>query len=319
MTRETFMFVCDKLRPYILRQATRMVDPVSVETRVAVTIWRLGTNVEYRTLAALFGLGRSTVGEIVLDTCSFIVCHLMPLYVRVPSRDGLRAVIDGFENRWGFPQTVGAIDGSHIPILKPQESASDYYNRKGYYSVIMQAVVDFRGMFMDVNVGWPGKVHDARVFANSPFYRKANSGILFPNWTRTLNGVEVPLIILGDPAYPLLPWLMKPYMDNAQTTAKERTFNYRQSRARMVVENAFGRLKGRWRCLLKRMDCQLSNVPNIVGSCVTLHNICELYGDHCSDEWIIDEEGPTGIGATSASTQTGTAATEIRDAIKDFL
>ena len=81
---------------------------------------------EYRTIAELFGLGRSTVGEIVLDTCEVIASHLMPRYVRVPQNDALRDVVDGFERRWGFPQTVGAIDGSHIPILKPQESASDY-------------------------------------------------------------------------------------------------------------------------------------------------------------------------------------------------
>ena len=48
----------------------------------------------------------------------------------------------------------------------------------------------------------------------------------------------------------------------------------------MVVENAFGRLKGRWRCLLKRMDFMLENVPNIVATCVILHNICEMFGDH---------------------------------------
>ena len=58
---------------------------------------------------------------------------------------------------------MGAIDGSHVPIIRPQESASDYYNRKGFYSIIMQGVVDFRGRFMDVYIGWPGKVHDASV------------------------------------------------------------------------------------------------------------------------------------------------------------
>ena len=42
--------------------------------------------------------------------------------------------------------------------------------------MLMQAVVDFRGIFMDVNIGWPGKVHDARVFVNSSFYLKASNG-----------------------------------------------------------------------------------------------------------------------------------------------
>ena len=66
MSREIFMVLCDKLRPHLERQTTRFRETVSVEARVAVTIWKLGTNVEHRTIAALFGLGRSTVWEIIL-------------------------------------------------------------------------------------------------------------------------------------------------------------------------------------------------------------------------------------------------------------
>ena len=276
------------------------------------------TNIEYRTIAGLFGLGRSTVGEIVLDTCEVITCHLMPRYVHVAEGNSLREVINVFERRWGFPQTVGAIDGTHIPILRPQDSAADYYNRKGYYSILMQAVVDCRGIFVDVNIGWPGKVHDARVLANSTCYQKACSGNMFPDWKRTIGGVDIPLLILGDPAYPLLPWLMKPYLENINTTSEEKNFNYRQSRARMVVENAFGCLKGRWRCLLKRIDVHTSNVPHVVGACVVLHNMCEVYGDHCPPEWI---HNPTQQiqSSTPAATNTTVLAHRIRDAIKDYL
>ena len=65
----------------------------------------------------------------------------------MPSSNSLREILDGFLHRWGFPQTVAAIDDTHIPISKPQDSAADYYNRKGYYyySMLMQGLVDFRG------------------------------------------------------------------------------------------------------------------------------------------------------------------------------
>jgi hypothetical protein len=51
-------------------------------------------------------------------------------------------IIRGFSNL-GFPQTLGAIDGTHIPIISLGENSSDYYNRKDYYSVVLQAIVNF--------------------------------------------------------------------------------------------------------------------------------------------------------------------------------
>ena len=85
---------------------------------MAVTIWKLGINVEHRTIAALFGLGRSTVGEMILDTCDTIACKLMPQFIRILEGAEIQNVVNGFEHRWCFPQMVGAIDGSHIPILR---------------------------------------------------------------------------------------------------------------------------------------------------------------------------------------------------------
>ena len=320
MSKDTFDALCSELRPYVQRKDTKFRQAITVEGRVAVTIWRLATNAEYRTISQLFGIGRSTVGEIVLDTCGAIADHLFKKYVCFPQSDRLREVVDGFECRWGFPQVVGAIDGTHIPIIKPDNSASDYFNRKGYYSILMQAVVDFRGLFLDVYIGWPGKVHDARVLANSALYKRANARELLPNWTRALGGVDVPLLILGDPAYPLLPWLMKPYLENQQSSLEQRHFNYRQSRARMTVENAFGRLKGRWRCLMKRMDTSIANVPNVVATCVVLHNFCELHGDYCQPDWVSGTDSHNDPSTLSSpSTNTSNTARDIRNALAHYL
>ena len=87
----------------------------------------------------------------------------------------------------------------------------------------------------------------------------------------------------------------------------------------MVIENTFGKLKGRWRCLLKWLDFHIDNVPNVVVSCITLHNFCEKVGDHCHPEWItLDEEpGPTPVTTTTTASH-GDAAS-ICDAMKESL
>ncbi|XP_077986244.1 uncharacterized protein LOC144440735 [Glandiceps talaboti] len=186
----------------------------------------------------------------------------------------------GFQVKTGFYQLAGAVDGSHIPILQPRDFQSDYYNRKCFHSVVLQAVVDHQYRFMDINVGWPGRVHDARILANSTLYQRGNAGELFPNWTQQIHGVQVPVFIIGDPAYPLLPWLMKPYPEIGNLAREKKIFNSKLSKARYVVEDAFGRLKGRWRCLMKRNDSSLVNLPNHITTCCILHNICEIYGDN---------------------------------------
>ncbi|ESO93004.1 hypothetical protein LOTGIDRAFT_99630, partial [Lottia gigantea] len=80
--------------------------------------------------------------------------------------------------------------------------------------------------------------------------------------------------------------LMKPHPDTGVLSADQKRFNYKLSQARMVVENAYGRLKGRWRCLMKRYDSDIKNLNNTVSACVTLHNICETYNATFHDAWM---------------------------------
>ena len=124
MSRGTFIVLWDVLRPYLKRQTTKCSLHVSVEVGLAFTIWWLGTSVELQTL---FGLGRSTVDEIGLATYHAIAFHLLPKYRHIPQSDSLHDFVECFQHRWRFPHRVGAIDGTHIPILKPMESASDYF------------------------------------------------------------------------------------------------------------------------------------------------------------------------------------------------
>ena len=113
MSRETFGFLCEKLRPRISRQSTRLRRAISTEKRVAITLWCLATPSEYRTIAHMFGVGRSTVCTIVQETCRVIVSRLMNTYIRFTCGHDLQEAVQNFETKWGLPQCAGAIDGSH--------------------------------------------------------------------------------------------------------------------------------------------------------------------------------------------------------------
>ncbi|KAI2644015.1 Protein ANTAGONIST OF LIKE HETEROCHROMATIN PROTEIN 1 [Labeo rohita] len=184
--RTAFLQLCNSLQPHLQRQTTTFRKPVPVDQRVAICIWRLVTNVEFRTISHLFGIGQSTAVSITNHVASAIVKNLLSLFIRTPSEQEFESIIQGFRDRWGFPQCGGAIDGTHIGILAPPVSSAGYYNWKGFYSVILQGVVDHRLMFWDINVGWLGKVHDARVFANSSLFERGQSNTLFSRITEGL-------------------------------------------------------------------------------------------------------------------------------------
>ena len=79
--------------------------------------------------------------------------------------------IAGRNNRAHVPQVFGALDGTHVPILPPAAGYQDFVNRKGWPSIILQALGDDKLIFRDLCVGAPGSAHDAAVFASSWLFR----------------------------------------------------------------------------------------------------------------------------------------------------
>uniref|UniRef100_A0A1A8RNV6 Zgc:113227 n=1 Tax=Nothobranchius rachovii TaxID=451742 RepID=A0A1A8RNV6_9TELE len=279
MSEETFSYLCSKLRPAMQKRNTNFRACVPLRKRVAIALWKLATNSEYRSIGLLFGVSTTSVCRCVQDFCKAVCKILLAEVIAFPTLQKLQEMADYFETRWGIPQCVGAIDGSHIPIIAPQGFHTDYFNRKGWHSIILQGIVDGRGMFWNVYAGQPGSLHDARVLRLSAFWDLVAHGQLHPTSTKNIEGVNVGFYVLGDSAYPLQNWLLKPFSDNGRLTAEQQMYNRKTSRARVVVENAFGRLKGRWRCLLKRNDSDVELLKYMVLTCCVLHNICESHGE----------------------------------------
>ena len=171
LSRPSFEKLCNQLRPLTVKEETFAKNTVSVERRVAMTLYFLGQGINYRTVANQFGVAVSTACHIIHQTTKAIVDILTPEYIKFPENDAeYLAAMATFQCRQ-IPNCVGAIDGSHIRILRPTECSTDFYNRKGYYSILLQGICDGDGKFLSVSCGYPGSIHDARMLRRSGFYK----------------------------------------------------------------------------------------------------------------------------------------------------
>ena len=101
---------------------------------------------------------------------------------------------------------------------------------------------------------------------------------------------DVSYFILADDAFALKKWLVKPY-SRRRLTRQERIANYRISRARRVVENAFGILAARLKVLLTTIELPPETLRDVVMTCVVLHNILgSQYQNHGAQQPGDDED-----------------------------
>ncbi|XP_029288750.1 protein ALP1-like [Cottoperca gobio] len=152
-----------------------------------------------------------------------------------------------------------------------------YYNYKGFYSIVLMALVDADYKFIWADVGGMGLGSDAQFYNHCELKEGAENGTIgFPDPDPMPNGTQdVPYFWIGDNAFALRHYMMKPYGQRG-LTKEERIFDYRLSRARRVVENAFGILSNRFQVLLSTMQHHPSTVKFIVTTCVILHNMMRM-------------------------------------------
>lgn len=152
---------------------------------------------------------------------------------------------------WNFPNCLGAIDGKHVVIEEaPANSGSLYFNYEKTFSIVLLALVDANYRFIAVDIGSYGKNSDGGIFANSNLGKSLDSEKLNVPEDCVLPGTNnvAPYVILGDEAFPLKRYLMRPYPGTQSIEdIEKRIFNYRLCRARRLVECAFGILSQTFR------------------------------------------------------------------------
>lgn len=257
-----------------------------------------------------YRLGHATVSTAVHMVCAAIEKCMLEEFLPRPTEDMWRSIAQGFWEKWNFPNCLGAIDGKKINIQAPPVSGSQFFDYKKHFSVVLMALVDSEYRFRVIQVGDFGRTSDGGVYANSALGKGMERGSLHVPPSAPLLGAAhlgpVPFVMVGDAAFPLKPYLMRPYPAQDRTHQK-RIYSYRLSRARMVVENAFGILSSRWRIFLRRINLLPRHVDTLTVAACILHNF--LLSPH-ENQRLLDEatqqeghmEAVPNIGGNRAST-----------------
>lgn len=278
MDRDMFNEIVQAVTPIIEKKHTYWRKPIDPGTRVAITLRFLATGNSYKSLQFSFRVAHNTICNIIPETCNAIVTAFASTHVRLPdTQEKWLEVAHEFEERWNFPHCIGAIDGKHIRITNPKLAGSHFYNYKKFFSMVLMGVVDAQYRFMYIDVGAVGSESDGGVWAKTQL-----SGMLqdneanlpqpttLPNTPQTSK--RVGYFFVADDAFPLRTYILKPYPCRG-LTHDERIFNYRLTRSRRTVENAFGILANRFRFLHTPICLLPDRVEAVVAAACTLHNM----------------------------------------------
>ena len=240
----------------------------------------LATGETYGSLAAQYRVGKTTILTIVPEVCDAIWQTMRSLHMRMPQvSTEWEEIASDFHVKWNFQHCVGAIDGKHIVLQSPHNSGSLFFNYKGTFSIVLMALVDANYSFIMVDIGAYGKQSDAGIFANTDLGRALLTPEMLhlPNDAPLVNAPDLghmPYVIVGDEAFPLQKHLMRPYPGRS-ITENQQMYNYRHSRARRIVECAFGILSGRWRIFRTKIAVLPETVTLIVQAATVLHNMLQ--------------------------------------------
>ena len=130
-----------------------------------------------RVIVSLFGIAKFTSSVVVHEICSILAKNIAPDLIRFPTeKDAVSETARTFLKRFGFPQVIGCVSGTHIPVKQPSENSHDYFSYKMSYSINCQTICDAYGQFTNAEIRWPGSVHDARIFGNCNVQKGYSTG-----------------------------------------------------------------------------------------------------------------------------------------------
>lgn len=216
----------------------------------------------------------SSYGSFVLfqERCVTAILTLHEEAYFWPKAEERKVIAQNFHDKYHVPDVVGVADGTLFPIIfKPKRSDyPDFKGRKGQYTITCLIVNDHMRRIRYYNLGWPGNVHDERVYRQCPL-------ALTPE--RYFSNAE---ILLGDSAYTPRKNMVSVYKKGygePRLSANKEQFNTVISRPRVSSEHTIGILKARF-CFLREIRLKITEDPEsfrrvlkYVRVCIIIHNL----------------------------------------------
>ncbi|KAL0103964.1 hypothetical protein PUN28_016968 [Cardiocondyla obscurior] len=286
MYPETFELLLSIVGPHIEKQYC-IRDPISSRTRLLICLRYLASGDSMTSISYSFRVAVCTVSKIISETCEELWNTLQKLVFPDVKEENWLKIANNFAIKWNFPHCIGAIDGKHVQIQSPPHSGSTFYNYKGHHSINLLAVCDADYCFTLVDIGAEGRQSDGGIFSNSIFgQRFENKDLNLPEpKSIEISGPAIPFVLVADEAFALTNYMMRPYPRSKHLNRQKKVFNYRLSRARRVIESAFGILAAKWRIYRRAIIASVSTAEKIIQATVCLHNFIILNENKLSNHY----------------------------------
>ncbi|XP_065365511.1 putative nuclease HARBI1 [Calliphora vicina] len=283
---EEFFYILDLIKDDEVFKTSSSTAQLPVEMQLKIVLYRLGSygdGLSIRKVATLFGVGDGGTIQIVTDRVFKAILNLKKRFLFWPNSRERSEIL--YATKDEMPGCIGYIEGSEIKLAEaPVKNHELFFSRKRQYAIKVQAVCDYKLRIRQLTVGYPGSVHDAKIFLNCPIAKHHERFVSPPQW------------IAGDSAYPLKSFLLTPFRTNSiEHTKEERVlYNKHFSKYRVRIENCFGILKEKFSSLKELKLRMMSDKNKMLCNdwiivCGILHNILIDFNAENKSEILIPE------------------------------
>lgn len=209
---------------------------------------------DFQQAGDIAGITRCTAQRSI-HKVSRAICRKKRLFIAFPA--DLNKVRNQFYDIGQFPNIVGVVDCTDVPIFSPGGEDSVYKNERGSFALKVQVICDAKEIITNVVARWPGSSSKVQIFQKSVirgrFERASIDGYL-----------------LGSAAYNNEPYILTPF--SIATTPSEIKYSQAHCQTYACIERCFRTLKGRFRALAVPLKTRLDNTMTIVVAVACLHN-----------------------------------------------